>query len=134
MNNNATFTKKIMPLFVVFIAINCLVIGFKLQLLQINIKADVVVGANCILFLLSSACIAIHKNALDKKNSRAFVNSMMLVSLLKLMVVATSVIVYVLVTKEKRNVYGVFCGMGLYIIYSVIEVKIATKMKKENGN
>ncbi len=133
MQAKQSFAKKIMPLFLVFILVNCLALIFNIQLQKININADVVIGANCILFLISTLSIAMHKNACDKKNPNAIVRTMMAASLLKLMIAAFSIVIYVLIAKEKRNSYGVFCGLGLYIIYTFIEVRIAGKMRNDNG-
>lgn len=133
MQPKQSFVKKIMPLFVVFIIVNCAVLIFHSQLQKININADVVIGANCILFFISTLSIALHKNACDKKNPNAIVRTMMLASLFKLMIAAFSIVIYIFIAREKRNSYGVFCGLGLYIIYTFIEVRIAGKMRNENG-
>ncbi|MFY7964119.1 MAG: hypothetical protein ACOVO1_04425 [Chitinophagaceae bacterium] len=127
-----SLTKKIAPLFVVFIIANCLAIVFNEKLQKLHINTSVIIGANCILFFANCISIALHKKASDSKNPNAIVRSMMTASLLKLMIVAFSVLIYIAIAKEKRNSYGVFCGMGLYIIYTFLEVKIASKMKKEN--
>ena len=125
--------KTIMPLFFIFIIVNCMAILFKQQLEKAQINADVVIVANCILFFVSSISIALHKKASEKENPNAIVRSMMLASLIKLMVVACSVVIYVYIAGPKRNAYGVFCGMGLYIVYTFIEVRIASKLKNING-
>ena len=125
--------KTIMPLFFIFIIVNCMAILFKQQLEKAQINADVVIVANCILFFVSSISIALHKKASEKENPNAIVRSMMLASLIKLMVVAFSVVIYVYIAGPKRNAYGVFCGMGLYIVYTFIEVRIASKLKNING-
>jgi heme/copper-type cytochrome/quinol oxidase subunit 3 len=132
-SNNNSLIKKLVPLFSVFIVVNCLAIILNKSLQSVNINTDVVIGANCILFFVSTLSIAIHKQACDKKNPNAIVRSMMMASLLKLMIVAFSVVIYIFLAKEKRNSYGIFCGMGLYIIYTFIEVRIASKMRQENG-
>jgi uncharacterized membrane protein len=128
-----SFSKTIMPLFFVFVIVNCIAILLKQYLEKIQINADVVIIANCILFFVSSVSIALHKKASEKDNPNAIVRSMMLASLIKLMVVAFSVVIYVYIAGAKRNTYGVFCGMGLYIVYTFLEVKIASKLKNGNG-
>jgi hypothetical protein len=132
MQANTSFVKKLMPLFIVFIIVNCVALAFNQQLQKIQINADVVIGANCILFFVNCISIALHKKAADSKNPNAIVRSMMMASLLKFMIVAFAVLIYIFIAKEKRNAYGVFCGMGLYVIYTFLEVKIASKIKKDN--
>lgn len=134
MQSQTSLAKKIMPLFVVFILVNAATMVLKNKLQLLNINADVVMGANCILFFVSSLSIALHKRAISTNNPNAIVRTMMAASLLKLMIAAFSVVIYIIIAKEKRNSYGVFCGMALYVIYTILEVKIASKMRKENGN
>ena len=128
-----SLSKTIMPLFFVFVIVNCIAILLKQQLEKLQINTDVVIAANCILFLVSSITIALHKQASEKENPNAIVRSMMLASLIKLMVVAFSVVIYVYIAGPKRNAYGIFCGMGLYIVYTFLEVKTASKLKNSNG-
>lgn len=133
MKPNNSLSKTLMPLFFVFIIVNCVAILLKQQLEKLQINADVVKAANFILFFVSSISIALHKKASEKENPNAIVRSMMLASLIKLMVVAFSVVIYVYIAGAKRNAYGIFCGMGLYLIYTFLEVKIASKLKNGNG-
>ncbi len=133
MKPTKSLTKTLMPLFFVFVIVNCVAILAKPQLEKFHISADVIIVANCILFFVSSVSIALHKKASEKENPNAIVRSMMLASLIKLMVVAFSVVIYVYIVGTKRNTYGIFCGMGLYLIYTFLEVKIASKLKNSNG-
>jgi RsiW-degrading membrane proteinase PrsW (M82 family) len=134
MKNKTTFLQKIMPIFGVFILVNSIATFAKNWLAIHKINADVVIGANVVLFVVSILILVMHNKAFANKNPNAVVRSMMLGTLIKLIVVASAVLIYVVMAGAKRNSYGVFCGMGLYIIYTFIEVRIATKMKKDNGN
>ena len=134
MQSSTSYVKKIMPLFSLFIIINCVLIILKKQLAQYNIDATVLFGANCILFAVSAVNIAMHSNAAQNKNPNVIVRSMMMATLIKFFAVAVSVLIYIFVAGEKRNNYGVFGGMILYIFYTVIETRIATKLKNKNGN
>jgi uncharacterized membrane protein len=125
--------KTILPLFFVFAIVTCVAILLKQQLEKLQVDTDVVITANCILFFVSTISIALHKKASEKENPNAIVRSMMLASLIKLMVVAFSVVIYVSIVGAKRNTYGIFCGMGLYLIYTFLEVTIASKLKNSHG-
>ena len=129
-----SYAKKIMPLFVIFVLINCILLVLQQKLMQYKIDAAVVLGANCILLLVSSTNIAIHRKALENKNPNVAIRSIMASTMIKLLIVAVSVVGYVLVAGEKRNTYGVFCGMAIYIIYTIVETRIAMKLKNNNGN
>ena len=134
MQKKTSFAKKIMPLFIVFILANAVIMLWQKKIAMLNVNADVVIGANCIMFLVCAISIAFHHKAMQNKNPQALVRSIMAASLVKLMVVSFSLLIYLFIAGTKRNVYGVFCGMFLYIIYTIIEVRIASKMKRENGD
>lgn len=128
-----SFFKNAIPLFILFIVVNCLILPIRTWLGLYNINPDVVFAANCILFILSCINIALHKNALQNKNPNAVVRSVMGGTLIKLMVISLSILIYLFLAGTKRNSYGIFCGMVLYLIYTFVEVRIATKMKKDDG-
>lgn len=65
--NKSSFAKIIVPLFLVFIFINSLTMLWRQRLDVMNINADVVLGANCILFIVSVFSIAFHKRAIENK-------------------------------------------------------------------
>jgi amino acid transporter len=129
-----SYPKKIMPLFAIFVITNCILLAFQQKLMQYKIESAVVFGANCILFLVSSINIAIHRKALENKNPNVAVRSIMLTTMIKLIIITTAVVAYVFIAGEKRNTYGIFGGMALYIIYTIIETRIAMKLKNKNGN
>ncbi len=130
MKEQPSLIKKNIPLFIVFILINSFLLIWRLKLEKLNINPDVVIGANCILFIVSCISIALHKKAIENKNPNAVVRSVFLVTLIKLVVIAISVIVYLFLAGSNKNSYGIFCGMILYLIYTIIEVRITLKMKK----
>lgn len=132
--NNSSFIKLITPIFIVFIFINCLVLGFKEKLLAIHIDPKVVFGANCILFFISTLCIALHSRAIANKNPNALVRSIMLSTTLKFLIVAVSTMLYAKFSGNNKSVYGIYCSLFLYIIYTYLEVRIALKLNKKNGS
>lgn len=132
--NNNSFIKLVTPIFIVFIFVNCLVLGFKEKMLAIHIDSKVVFGANCILFFISTLCIALHSKAIANKNPNALVRSIMLSTTLKFLFVAVSAMLYAKFSGSNKNIYGIYCGLVLYIIYTYLEVKIALKLNKKNGS
>ncbi|MBS4042808.1 MAG: hypothetical protein KGZ59_03230 [Chitinophagaceae bacterium] len=133
MKEQESYFKQTIPLFLFFILINCAIIPLKSWLYKHQINTDVVVAANFLLFLLSAINIALHKKALQNKNPNVAIRSIMGGTLIKLMLISIAIFIYLMVAGEKRNSYGIFTGMVLYLVYTIIEVRIATKMKSNNG-
>jgi heme/copper-type cytochrome/quinol oxidase subunit 3 len=124
----------ITSLFILFIIVNSFCFLFKNWLDAKNIDHLVVVGANCILFALSATVYYMHKIATQNKNPHAFVRSVMAGTFIKLVVVAIAVVIYLKLAEQNKSVYAIVAGMGLYFIYTFIEVKSASRLNKQNGN
>ena len=123
-----------LSLFILFIMVNALCFLFKNWLDVRNIDHLVVMGANCILFVLSATVYYLHIRAAKNKNPHAFVRSVMAGTFIKLVVIAIAVVVYLKLAEENKSVYGVVAGMALYFVYTFIEVKSASRLNKQNGN
>ncbi|MDE3236348.1 MAG: hypothetical protein KGO81_10375 [Bacteroidota bacterium] len=131
MQQPQSFAKRIMPLFVVFIIVNSIILLLQKQFYQNNIDALVVFTANYLLFIMSSVTIAMHLKAFNKKNPNASVRSVMGATLMKLVVLGGSAIVYLAMAGANRSLKAILGGMILYVVYTVVEVRIATKLNEK---
>lgn len=87
-----------------------------------NINAGVVFFANLLMACLTAASLYIHVKALQNKNPNVFIRSVTATSMMKLIIIAATVFIYLALAGEKRNIYGVIAGMGVYVIYTVFEL------------
>lgn len=127
------YRKYFLPILLVFIIVNSFCLLFKNFLLAKGIDSTVLLGANILLFLLSVIALVMHITAVKNKNPNVFVRSVMAASFIKLMVIAIAAVAYLSIAKENRNIYGVIVSMALYVIYTVIEIRNASLINKENG-
>lgn len=133
MQQQQSFSKKMLPLFFAFVLVNSLVLFYQKELDQNKIDALVVFTANGLLFILSVLSLAMHTKPVDKKNPHAAVRGIMLATLVKLMVLCISAIVYLLAAGDNRSIRAIIAGMILYVIYTFIEVRIASKPNQNNN-
>ena len=133
MQNNS-FLKLILPLLVIFILVNSLISIFTTKFLALHISPVVLMTANCILFFVSILCLALHLKAMKNPNQNVMIRSIMLSTIIKLMTLATATVIYIFIERKNVSVYAIVCSMGLYIIYTFLEVKIALKLNNKNGN
>jgi hypothetical protein len=89
---------------------------------------------NILLFILSLAVFSIQKKALKNTNPQVFVRAIMLGTFIKLMVIAIAVAIYLVASGEGRSVYAVIASMVLYVVYTIIDVRIASKLNRKNGS
>lgn len=126
-------SKAIVPVFTFFIAVSGFCTLFKTWLAEKNIDPLVIGFGNLLLFILSLAVFSLHKKALQNANPQVAVRSVMLGSFIKLMVIAVAVLIYLLASGDKRSIYGIFGFLFLYVIYTVLDTRIASKLKRTNG-
>jgi heme/copper-type cytochrome/quinol oxidase subunit 3 len=126
-------SNAIVPMFIFFIVVNAFCLLFKDWLDAKKIDHLVVMGANCILFLLSSIVFLMHRKAVGNKNPHAFVRSVMAGTFIKLVVVAGTVVAYVMIVEQDKSNYAIIAGIGLYFVYTFIEVKSAARLNREHG-
>ena len=50
------------------------------------------------------------------------------------MVIAIAVAIYLVASGEDRSVYAVIASMVLYIVYTIIDVRIASQLNRKNGS
>lgn len=127
MQQQTPFPKKMLPLFFAFVLINSLVLYYQKELDQRKIDALVVFAANGLLFVLSVLSLAMHTKSIDKKNPNAAIQNVMIATLVKLMVLSIATLVYLFIAGNNRSLNAIFVGMVLYVIYTFIEVRIASK-------
>lgn len=127
------YRKYFLPILLIFIIINSACLFLQAFLHEKGIDARVILGANIILFILSVIALLMHISAVKNPNPQVFVRSVMAASFIKLMVLALSALAYLALAKESRNIPGVIASMGLYVIYTVIEIRNASKLNRDNG-
>ena len=62
-------------------------------------------------------------------NPNAVIRGVMAGMFLKLFGLAAAAVIYLFAAGSNRSVYAVFAGMGLYIIYTWLEVRISLQLK-----
>jgi len=123
-----------LPLIFIFVSVNALCVIFNDKLDGAGINHLVVQGANLLLFLLMFISAYMHLKALNNNNPHAFLRSVMGATVIKLFVIAGAVFIYLFVAGEQRSIYAVLVSMGLYIIYTGVELRGLFRMNKQNNN
>jgi len=131
--DNTADRKSIAPLLIFFIIVAGFCTLFKTWLNSKGINPAVLGFANILLFILSLAVLSLQKKAMKNPNPQVFIRSIMLGSFIKLIVIAVAVMLYLVIAGEKKSVYAVVASMFLYIVYTAIDVRLASKLNRKNG-
>jgi hypothetical protein len=129
--------KIFLPLVLVFVVVNLLALMMGSILKSWNVDPWLIAGANCLLFLISIYNALQHLKVMSQNNPHAMVRGVMGSTVLKLFVLGTGAFIYLYNSGEHRNVNGLFLSMGLYILYTWLDVRIALNrnpVKKDGSN
>ena len=125
---NKEYLRLIRPLALFYIFSSALVTVFNNRLELYKIDIAVVIIANLFLFVVSLVNIYFQWKNINNPNPNAVIRGVMAATFLKLFVLGAAAIIYLLAAGEKRSVNSVFVGMGLYIFYTWLEVKISLRL------
>ncbi len=123
--------KSFVSIALLFIILNGIIILAKNFLESHGFDLDFLVCANLLLFLISIGGMFIQLKSLRSPNPQAFVRGIYASMMFKMFVTMIVVLIYVFLVRSKINKPGLFTAMGLYIVYTVVEV---TALMKVAGN
>ena len=121
--------KVFVPLVLVFVIVNLLALLFGSILKAWKIDPYVVGVANTLLFLISIYNAVQNLKAMAPTNPHAMVRGVMGSTVLKLFVLGTAAFLYLYNAGENKNINGLFFSMGLYLLYTWLDVRIALNGK-----
>lgn len=123
-----------MPVALVFIALNAFFISGKNMLQRWNVDQDTVIIGNLLLLLITLFSFLLAKRGLNNPNPYAFVRSVYMSVMLKLFVCIIAAFVYISFYKTHLNKPALFICMGLYLVYTFLEIAILMKLLKQKKN
>ena len=94
---------------------------------------EVLIIGNLILFVVTFLSFWIGKRNLRSSNPNAFVRGIMMSTMLKLFACAIAAFVYIMMFRNKLSKPALIACMGLYIIYTILEVSSLKKLLKEKN-
>ena len=124
--------KVFAPIALIFILLNGFILIFRTFLERNGFDQEFLIIANLLLFVLTLAGVLIQLKGLRSPNPQAFVRGVYGSLIIKMFVVMAAVFIYAFLNKENVNKPAIFTSMGMYILYTVVEV--ITLMKSANRN
>jgi len=124
----------LLPLVIVFILLNGFFFGGKNFLERNGFDQSVLIIGNGILFLATLLSFFFARRGLTSHNAQAFVRSVYLSIMAKLFVCLIAALIYIALFRKGLNKPALFACMGLYLVYTFIEVSVLTKLLKEKKN
>jgi uncharacterized membrane protein (UPF0182 family) len=132
MNRNSLAPLRLMIL--VFILLNAFFVAGKNILVKWGIDQSVVIIGNLVLFIISFISFWLSRRSLRSGNPNVFVRAVYANVMIKLFVCIVVAFIYFTSAKKNINKPGLFVCMGLYVVYTIIEVSSLTKLLRKKKN
>ena len=122
------------PVVLLFVIVNTLAISFHTRWTAWNVNQDVLIIGNLFLFLITLVSFFIAKKGLYKVNPHAFSRSVMGSIMVKMFLCVIVAFVYIATYKKELNKPALFICMGLYLVYTFLEVAALTRSLRAKPN
>ena len=126
--------KGFLPVIIFFIALNGFFISGKNMLSRWGVDQEVVIYGNLLLFLITLFSWLLAQRGLKNPNPHAFIRSVYMSVMLKLFVCMIAAFIYISINKARLNKPGLFTCMGLYLVYTFLEISLLMKLLKQKKN
>jgi hypothetical protein len=124
----------LLPVIIFFILLNALFLAGKNFLERSGFDQSVLIVGNLVLFAATLVSFLFAKQGLGSKNPQAFVRSVYMSIMIKLFICLIAALIYIFLFRKNLNRPALFACMGLYLVYTFIEVSALTKMLKQKKN
>jgi uncharacterized protein YacL len=125
--------KAVLPLFITFLILSAVAVAAGSFYAGKNIDYTIVMGANCLFFLISLFVFRMQYLAMYNKNPQVFIRSVMGGMLIKVFGCVIAVVLYYFISGPAFNKPAVYISVVIYIVYLVVEVRTIMKLNKSKN-
>ena len=122
------------PAIFIFLFLNIGFFALQKSLTRWGFNQEVLVYGNIILFVICLISFTMGANGLQSKNNHAFFRWVYGSFMVKLFLLAGVAFIYIMTMKKNINKPALFLCLGLYLVYTMIEVSGLMKMAKRKTN
>lgn len=123
-----------LPAILIFIILNTFFLFQPGDLKSWGFDPNVLLIGNIFLFFVIAVSFLMGMKALHSRNTHAFFRMVYGSFLLKLFLIAAAAFAYIMIERKNVNKAGIIFCMGLYIIYTFIEVSALVKTARRKSN
>ena len=126
--------KQFRPVIILFVLLNAIFFGAASFLARWEVDKTVLIIGNMVLFLASFISFLVALKGLNSENPHAFVRSVYGSIMLKFFICIPAALIYVMSFRKDLNKPALFICMGLYLVYTFVEISVLTKSLKNKPN
>jgi hypothetical protein len=125
---------SLMPVITLFVVLNAFFLTAKNMLEKYGFDREVLIVGNAILFVVTLLSFWISLRTLKSENPHKFVRGATMNTMLKLFICAFAAFIYIFSFRAQVNKPALFTCIGLYFVYSLLEVSVLTRLLKGKKN
>ena len=129
-----TTLRGLRPVIILFVVLNGFFIAGKNLLQGWGVDHNVLIIGNAILFLITLMSFSLAQRGLNSPNSHAFVRAVYGSVMIKLFLCLIAAFIYISTNKGNLNKPALFTCMGLYLVYTFMEVSALMKLLRGKKN
>ena len=126
--------REFVPIVLLFVVINSFAFSAGSMMKRWNMDQDVLIAGNLLLFAITFFSFLLAEGGLQQKNPHAFVRAIYSSIMIKLFICIIATFVYIYINKANLNKPALFACMGLYLVYTFLEVYILMKLLRQKKN
>lgn len=131
---NKQALRSFFPAIMIFLVLNTGFVTLMRKLEDWGFEYTVLVFGNLLVFGISFLSFWMAVRGLTTKNTHSFFRWVYGSVMIKLFLLAGVAFVYIVMNKSEVNKPGLFFCMGLYVVYTFIEVSALMKVNKQKTN
>ena len=119
------------PLLIMFVFLNAGFIAGKNFLNGKGIDHEVLIVGNLVIFIATALSFYISQKSLSSANPNSSVRSLYGSFMIKFFLIAIAAFIYIMIAKKNVNKPALIICMGLYLVYTFLEVSSLQKILKQ---
>jgi hypothetical protein len=121
------------PVIYLFMALSAIILALKFIQPQAPVDYNVLLFGNILLFGIGWLTVRMNKKAMEHKNVQGFLRLVYGSFLVKFFFLAIAAFIYIAIYKKNINKPALFGCFGLYMVYTIVEVRSVMKMSKKSN-
>ncbi len=123
--------KGFMPVLILFVILNVIFVVGRNALENWGADQETLIAGNAILFVFTLISFLVALRGLHNPNPNVFMRTVMGSIMLKMFLIVIAAFVYISIYRKDINKPALFTCMGLYLVYTFLEVSGLMKMLKQ---
>ncbi|MCW3107048.1 MAG: hypothetical protein JWQ09_1554 [Segetibacter sp.] len=128
------FNKSIVPLVIIFLIVGMLILVFRNALEQHGVDWQVLSGGNLFIYLVTVVSMHLLSKGLHADKTQVFIRNAYSGIMVKLFACAAAAFIYIIVSGKNLNKPALFASMGLYLVYTFVELSVIMKQSNAKKN